>query len=34
MVKKYFQPQNVTTNTAKTERNAHTQNNSALRCTI
>ena len=24
----------VTTNTAKTERNAHTQNNSALRCTI
>ena len=24
----------VTTNTAKTERNAHIQNNSALRCTI
>mgnify|MGYP000461651006 CR=1 FL=1 len=24
----------VSTNTAKTERNTHTQNNSALRCTI
>lgn len=29
-----FRQTEVSGNTAKTERNAHTQNNSALRCTI